>query len=185
MNVTVSASFKTLPPLTALVVEPDLGQAVLTVATLSTSGFRVTVAQDYHEAKTLLGVQPPAILVTDIRLREYNGLHLVLRGKSSSPRMSAVVTSTFVDSVLQADAEQMGATFVHKPVTQPELLAAVMRTLLRQDSDPASGPIRAPFERRRSDRRQTSSTASLLPNRRCGERRTAPRLVGERASMLG
>src|SRR5262245_21640249 len=116
----------------ALVVERDLSDVLVTVSALTERGFQVTVAESFHEAKTLLSMKPPTVLITEIRLGEYNGLQLVLRGKAERPRMAAVVTSRFADSVLLADAEDLGATFVLKPTSREEIVAAVIRTVLRR-----------------------------------------------------
>jgi DNA-binding NtrC family response regulator len=139
-------------PRTALVIEPLLADQVLTVATLSSAGFQVTVADNFHVARALLEECPPTVLLTELRLNEYNGLHLVLRGKASYSSMAAVVTSAWIDLALQAEAESMGATFINKPLGRQELLAAVLRTLHRTGNDPVT-PIRPPFERRSLERR--------------------------------
>jgi DNA-binding response OmpR family regulator len=150
----------------ALIVEPSTPDAVFLVATLAELGFRVTVADKFKDAKDNLRI-PPALLVTEIRLGEYNGLHLVLRGKSAKPDLPAIVTSRMADSVLQAEAEHMGATFLQKPASAEELRASVWRTILRGTDSP--GPIRAPFERRRSERRSVAVVGQ--PDRRRHERR--------------
>jgi hypothetical protein len=55
--------------------------------------------------------------------------------------------------MLQAEAEGLGATFVVKPTTTQESIAAILQTVFRTDS--SAGPIRPPFERRRGERRGT------------------------------
>jgi two-component system response regulator RegA len=149
----------------ALIVEPILPDALFTVETVSSLGFHVTVADNFHDALERLRV-PPALLIADIRLGEYNGLHLVLRGKAVKRDLAAIVTSAVADSVLQSEAEQLGATFVLKPTTTEELRAAICRTLLRTSSE----PIHPPFERRQAERR-TSSDPFPAPDRRVGARR--------------
>jgi len=114
---------------------------------LSTREFHVTLADTYLEAKGRLIEHPPDLLITAIMLGEYNGLGLILRGKSLRPDMAALALANSFDPVLQADTEAMGATFVQKPVGENELTAAVVRTLHRQ-TDAAAPPIRPPFERR-------------------------------------
>src|SRR5262249_40561382 len=128
--------------------------------------FRVTVADTFQDAKAGLQ-EPPALLVAEIRLGEYNGLHLVLRGKAIRNSMAAIVTSRVLDPVLQANAEELGATFVVKPTTEQEIRAAVFRTMFRVDP---SVPVRAPFERRQATRRRPE-IASFSPDRRLGDRR--------------
>lgn len=131
----------------ALVVEPHLTLALSILSVLSARGFHVTLADNFLDAKGRLLEQPPDLLITAIMLGEYNGLGLILRGKSLRPDMAALALANGPDPVLQADAEDMGATFVQKPVSETELTAAIIRTLHRQ-TDAAASPIRAPFERR-------------------------------------
>ncbi len=157
-----------MAPTSALIIDPVLSDALFSVATATSLGFRVTVADTFQEALERLRV-PPALLIADIRLGEYNGLHLVLRGKAARRDLAAVVTSELADPVLQSDAEQLGATFVLKPTTTQEFRAAICRTLL-QSASSAEDPIRPPFERRTLDRRATRP-ALHHPERRMGPRR--------------
>ena len=165
----------TRPPASVLLVEPTPDDVLSSVSSLSAAGFQVTVADTYAEAAALLSARPPNILITELRLGDYNGLQLVLRGKAIRPTMAALVTSWVYDVVLQREAEQLGATFVHKPIEQHELLAAVFRTLARADG---IGPaLTAPFERRVAQRRV--AVRLVEQDRRLTERRA------ETLSMLG
>jgi DNA-binding NtrC family response regulator len=166
-------------PATALVVEPSLGETMAIVAMLSSLGFRVTVSDSFQEAKTQLMMRP-LLLVTELRLGEYNGLHLVLRGKAVRPDMEAIVTSHVTDTVLSAEAERLGATFVPKNVPDHELRAAICRTLFRGPG--SAEPIRSPFERRKGDRRNRQS-AEHDPERRVGERRRDVAALIQRAAV--
>jgi CheY-like chemotaxis protein len=155
-----------MAPLSALIIDPVLSDVMFSVSAASSLGFRVTVADSFQEALERLRV-PPALLIAHIRLGEYNGLHLVLRGKAARRDLAAIVTSGVADQVLQTEAEQLGATFVLKPTTAQEFNAAICRTLLQA----TGGPIRSPFERRTSDRRSTSPADAPHPERRKGTRR--------------
>jgi DNA-binding response OmpR family regulator len=154
----------------ALIVSPVLDELVHLVSLLTGSGFRVTAAENFVQAKALLSTQPPSILITSLQLGDYNGLHLVLRGRSARPDMVALITSTTADAGLHADAEAMGATFMLMPVSGPEFIAAVLRTLSR--SDPSEPPVRPPFERRSRERRGT--VVPFNAERRGGDRRRGP-----------
>ena len=161
--------------LTAIVVEPTLADTWFAVSGLADSGFHITVAESFLEARTLLDKHPPSLLITNLRLQEYNGLHLVLRGKAARPDMAAVVLSSTPDVVLEAEAERMRATFVLKPTSRQEFLAAVYRTFFR--SLDRAVPIRAPFERRVVDRRRSAPAAVADTERRLGERRRDLRAI--------
>jgi len=160
-----------------LVVEPSLDELLVVMSRLATAGFRVTVAESFAQARPFLGAQPPALLITALRLGAYNGLHLVLRGKAIDPHMRAVVTTNRPDMVLQADAEAMGATFLVTPVDERELLGAVLQTAFKLDG---SAPIRPPFERRLHERR--GSLSLVARERRVADRRRSlPWLVPARS----
>jgi len=154
--------------LTAIVVEPTLADTWFAVSGLADRGFHITVAENFLEARTLIDKHPPSLLITELRLQEYNGLHLVLRGKAARPDMAALVLSGTADPVLQAEAERMHATFVLKPTNRQEFLAAVYRTLFRSLDD--TTPVRSPFERRGADRRVAAGIAANA-DRRVRERR--------------
>ena len=158
-----------LPVNSALIVEPVLSDAVTIADALTARRFQVTIASTFTNAKERLNIRPPELLVADIRLGEYNGLHLVLRAKSLRADIAAIVTSDAADPVLQADAEALGATFIVKPVVEEELSAAVFRTIFQAKQASAASPLRSPFERRLIQRR--ADVIPMLPERRRAERR--------------
>jgi two-component system, response regulator RegA len=166
-------------PATALVVEPSVPETLFLISSLSDLGFQVSVTDNFIDARTGL-MSAPALLVTELRLGEYNGLHLVFRAKSIRSDMAAIIRTQIADPLLQLEAERMGATFVLKTTSPEELRAAVARTLLRRSD--SFEPIRPPFERRHRERREASATNSTL-ERRVGERRVDIRkIVRERPS---
>ena len=127
---------------------------------------------NYDDGKSLLIKAPPALLMTEIRLGAYNELHLAYRARVTKPDTTIVLPSAYSDPVLLRDVEQMGATFVLKPVTARELVAAIYRTALRQPNPAGTfEPIRPPFERRQIDRRQTPQDQLVETERRGPERR--------------
>jgi DNA-binding NtrC family response regulator len=179
----VFASYSPAAAFSALVVEPNEVDMMGIVSTLTGSGFRASSTDNYHNAKALLSTRPPLLLVTEIRLRAYNGLQLALRAASLTPRVTIIVTSEYPDSVLQRDAERIGATFALKPISGGELLAAVYRTAARRPN--AAGelePIRAPFERRRRERR-VNAAAAPVERRLVNRRRDVAGLLARAAAL--
>jgi DNA-binding NtrC family response regulator len=172
MTVDVSAlRFPSLPS-TALVVEPNGADMALIRSALISAGFTVTGSDNFKDAGALLIEAPPIMLVTEIRLGAYNGLQLAYRGKSVWPPMTIVLTSGFRDPVLQRDIERMGATFVLKPVTARDLVAAIYRTALRlPNPEGAFETVQPPFERRLAERRQSPVHGAAGAERRRTERR--------------
>lgn len=92
-------------------------------------GFTFAIAEDFHEAKRVLGSQPPDLLVTHVRLGEYNGLQLVLRGKMTRPEMAAIVVTDCADPVLARDVAEMNATLVLSTAGRQEWVAAARRVI--------------------------------------------------------
>jgi len=166
MESSVPVAYAPIPPASALIIDPVLSDALFLVSVVSALGFRVTVADTFADGLERLRVHP-ALLIATIRLAEYNGLHLVLRGRSARPDLAALVTSTAPDPVLQLEAEQLGATFVLKPIAEKELRAAILRTMYRAGE---SSPVRPPFERRQSERRVVDAPV-YQPERRVRDRR--------------
>jgi DNA-binding response OmpR family regulator len=154
----------------ALVVEPYLPHLLFILSTLSSLQFDVIVADTFKDAKAALLSARPALVITDVRLREYNGLHLVLRGRSAWKDLPAIVTSSMDDAVLRDETERLGATFVTLPIATTEMTAAICRTVL--DTPRAAEPVRPPFERRHRERRLDRNR--LVIERRRFDRRRDP-----------
>jgi len=96
------------------------------------AGFECETALTFQAAKDAMRTSPPDVLVADIRLAAYNGLHLVL---SRPRRTTAIVMSACADPVLESAAVRMGASFIAKPVETRQLLELLNRTARRDRSD--------------------------------------------------
>ena len=83
---------------------------------LAGEGFTVLSCATFVEARAQLATRRVAALLTDIRLAEYNGLHLVQLARSQHPRAALVVFSGHIDDVLQAQARSLGALWLLKPL---------------------------------------------------------------------
>ena len=96
---------------------------------LENAGYTVASAANFEEAKQLLACQAPDVLITDLRLGSYNGLHLVLRSRADHPEMAAFVTSATPDPVLEAEAQREQARFLLRPISDADLLDAITTSL--------------------------------------------------------
>jgi len=103
------------------------------VALLEEAGYTVIAASTLHAAKQALIAEEPDLLITDIRLGAYNGLHLVVARRTPIP---AIVITGFPDSALEAEARRMGAEFLVKPIAPAELLWVIERKLLDTAAEP-------------------------------------------------
>ena len=91
---------------------------------LEGAGFECDGATSFEAALAAMRASPPDVLVTDIRLQAFNGLHLVLRRPVGS---YAIVMSAFPDPVLQTEAVRLGASYLVKPVETQQLLELLKR----------------------------------------------------------
>ncbi len=91
-----------------LVVEPDaiLGQRLQASCERIA---RATVCRDFLSARSQLLAGAPDLLVTNLRLEEYNGLHLVLLAADGVTR--SVVHTDRPDPYLVREAQTIGAFF--------------------------------------------------------------------------
>src|SRR5688572_9365541 len=112
-----------------LVVYADTADRMSTVLLLESAGYRVVSARNFEEAKQALASEAPDILLTDLRLGSYNGLHLVLRSRTDHPEMAALVTSRIPDPVLEAEAQRQSAGFLLLPASDDVLLEAITNSL--------------------------------------------------------
>jgi len=92
-----------------LVVEPDaiLGERVLARCERIA---RATLCRDFLSARSQLLASTPDLLVTNLRLEEYNGLHLVLLASAEGTTRSLVHTDR-PDPYLVREAQSIGAFF--------------------------------------------------------------------------
>jgi DNA-binding response OmpR family regulator len=104
------------------------------------AGYEVITAGTVPAAMKLLVDERPDLLLVDIRLAEYNGLHLVATRPEPIP---AIVLTGFADPAIEADARHLGAEFLLKPV-QPSVLMAVVQRLLSDARVGRSIPRRWP-----------------------------------------
>jgi two-component system response regulator RegA len=108
-----------------LVVEDD--EALLDgLATMfQQEGFAVTSSSTYENARECLRQEAFEVLVTDVRLGPYNGLQLAVVAHALDPSIRLVIISGFDDPVLRAEADDLGATYLVKPVGTARLLDVV------------------------------------------------------------
>jgi two-component system, response regulator RegA len=137
-----------------LVVDPDCEYVDRLSAELRNRGYAPLVASTYQRGRELWIVERPQMLIADVRLGQFNGLQLLLRARADRPDLSAIITTSAPDKMLEAEARRFGAQFVIKPA-RPEELAARL-------------------ERRKSQRRRVV-TDGFTPDRRAAERRASMR----------
>lgn len=91
------------------------------------SGHDVISALGFTEAVHALVDRSPDLLISEVRLGAFNGLHLVIRCRTTHPAMRTIILDRTYDSGLEFDAQRYGATYLVEPVDAVELLAQVSR----------------------------------------------------------
>jgi DNA-binding NtrC family response regulator len=101
-----------------LVVDDDQALLRMIEHWLTASGYAVEICSSFEAAKhQLMRSPPPDVLLTDIRLGVFNGLHLVMLAKDLSPRTAAIVMSAYDDVTMRKEASLYGAAYLPKPFT--------------------------------------------------------------------
>jgi DNA-binding NtrC family response regulator len=157
---------------TILLVDTRLAALRQTAELIRGDGHDVIEAASFDSAKRALVAQRPALLISSLKLAAFNGLHLVHFGRLAQPDLNAIIIFQRADAVLQAEAEQVGASFLVEPVQTEALLALVARMVETETLAPAHAPPR--LERRRGDRRHLLASDSSLDRRTCERRAAAP-----------
>jgi two-component system response regulator RegA len=92
---------------------------------LRLAGLFVASCRTFAEAKAFALTNKVRALVTDVRLGDHNGLHLVQIVRTAQPGARLVAFSGHDDPVLKRDAEALGATFLLKPLDISALVAEI------------------------------------------------------------
>jgi len=129
-----------------LIVDDDEATRAGLKQLLETAGYKVTVAGTFAEGRFALSASTPDLLIVDVRLGKFNGLHLVTTNRRSIP---TIIVTGYPDPVLKANAQSLGAEYLLKPVSPGELMALVKAKLEGpKETVPVFSPVRR-WERKR------------------------------------
>jgi CheY-like chemotaxis protein len=118
-----------MPP-RILIVEDDRATRLGLQELLRQAGYETIVASDFRHGRRALEQDQPDLLIADLRLEGFNGLQLL----HVNPRpIPTIIMTGFPDDVLQAEARQLGAEYLVKPIDPPALIAIVERLLAGPD----------------------------------------------------
>ncbi len=107
-----------------LLVSPTVGARARREQWLRAAGFSVDIVATFEEARRRLTSRGPDVLLTDVRLNGFNGLHLAIVGLQNRPSL-VVIAIGAPDAALAREAERHGVVFLVEPVTDETLVAAV------------------------------------------------------------
>jgi DNA-binding NtrC family response regulator len=123
--------------LDVLIVEPDAdAQAALQSAWSSVA--RVQGCSDFRTARRQLFQHPPDLLVTNVRLQEFNGLHLVYLAATGALKTRSIVYAVKLNLALAREAQAAGAFYERADRLAYILASYTRKTLPPHDRrDPA------------------------------------------------
>jgi CheY-like chemotaxis protein len=124
-----------------LVVSKNFHQRDQLVRWLAADGYDPVAVGEFNQARHELDAHSPDLLVADVKLDAYNGLHLAIwgRGKGLSTRSILIGEP---DLVLQKEAERERAAYLTPPLEQKTFLSAVASLLASYN--PARRSLRKP-----------------------------------------
>jgi DNA-binding response OmpR family regulator len=116
-------------PYRILVLDDDEHALSGIVEMLRDAGHHVTGAATYDAAKRLLAVSPFDLLISDVRLRSFNGLHLVMQSRTEHPDMAVIIITGYDDPLIELEAHRYNAELVRKPLNPGEFFKTVNHAL--------------------------------------------------------
>ena len=118
-------------PRDILLVDPDVGGLLSTVQRALEAVAEVEPCEEFRRARARLFMKPPDFLVTNLRLRDYNGLHLVIL--AAKMRTCCIVYAAPDDFVLAREAQRLSAFYERLPRLPFVLPSYVNATLPKHD----------------------------------------------------
>lgn len=113
-----------------LVVDDESRYRSLYVQVLRDAGFETLEAGNAEDAAARIAAQPPAMVISDVRMPGASGIDLLRQTRASHPDLPFLLITAYADVRGAVDALKLGAVdYLAKPVDLDELLAAVRDTL--------------------------------------------------------
>jgi len=112
-----------------LVLDDDENALSGIVELLCDAEYHVTGATTYEAAQHLLAAQSYDLFITDVRLRGYNGLNLVMKSRTEYPDMAVIIISGYEEPLMELEASRYHAVFVGKPLRPSVFLQTVAESL--------------------------------------------------------
>ncbi len=118
-----------------LLVDGDVPSLLAEAAWLQSADYETTPLSSFEAARAALDNEAYDVLIADVRLGAFNGIHLTLLAKYRNPRVHTVVTHNDANDALRTDALRAGAeTFLVKPFNREGFLQVVDRLVRATDT---------------------------------------------------
>lgn len=116
-------------PYRILVLDDDPNALTGMVEILRDADYLVTGAATYDAAKRLLALGSYDLLITDVRLRGFNGLNLVRQSNIDYPDMAIMIITGYDEPMMEIEAARYRAEFVRKPFETEDFVKKVAACL--------------------------------------------------------
>jgi DNA-binding response OmpR family regulator len=128
-----------------LVVDRNTNALASLVESLRTVGYNTVGTDSFETARRLLHTQWFDLLITEHRLAEYNGLHLVFHSRFFNSSAAAIVLTSTPDTSSEMETRRLGAYYLARPVDADSLLAFVSTVVEAVQQQPQSPPRTVPI----------------------------------------
>jgi len=116
-----------------LVVTPTPSVARSVIHCLSAARYRAIVRADFLAARSEIDEHAPDLLVTEVRLGAFNGLHLAIRARGRGAHTQTIVIGA-PDSVLEAEASRQEIAYLTLPLDEDMFVVTTRRILQQAES---------------------------------------------------
>ena len=122
-----------------LLVDSDRQAVAAVERLLVRAGHRLTALASFEAATRHLSLEAADLLISAVRLGQFNGVHLALRARADHPQLPIILCGDPSDAVVAAEAAAFGARFVATPI-EPEQLLTIVTALLATEPVAANMP---------------------------------------------
>jgi len=113
-----------------LVVDDEVDARSFLFSLLDSEGFPVTTCEGWNDALRYVAQHKPAVVVSDVRMPDMDGMELLSKIKHLSPGTLVILVSAYADDAMYWETlERGGENLLTKPFRNEELLRAVQEAL--------------------------------------------------------
>jgi DNA-binding NtrC family response regulator len=99
---------------------------------LRETDYQVVALSDFATARAALEQQPPDLLISEVKLGAYNGLHLAIVAHVRQGATRSIIIGP-PDPVMEREAHRQHAVYLTTPANDAVVLEAAARVLSDQD----------------------------------------------------
>ena len=116
-----------------LVVSVDWKMSAQIKRALREIGCSFDAIRSFEAARAWIRTGCTSIIVSDVRLGDFNGLHLAWLRHALDPASPCIITHNVFDPVLDAEARKAGASYLVMPAEEPRLTRTIDGLLRLRD----------------------------------------------------